>query len=384
MRDLFTLNPDVIFLNHGSFGATPRPVFEAYQRYQCELEWQPVDFVMNQLPERLSVARKALGDFLGTSAETVVYVPNATFGVNIVARSLALQPGDEVLTSNLEYGACDNAWQFMSQQRGFTVVRQPIRLPVASPDEIVEQLWQGVSAETRVIFLSHITSATALRLPIEAICQRAREAGILTVIDGAHAPGQIDLDLPTLGADFYVGNCHKWLMSPKGAAFLYARPEQQHRLEPLVVSWGWGDHAWGRGNSPFINHHQWLGTNDVAAYLAVPDAIQFRQDHDWDSVQARCHERVRISAEAISALTQLPPLSPWDARFVGQMVALPLPDIDPVWLKTRLIEDYSIEVPITEHQGQALIRVSVQGYNTPADLDALTAALSALLRDSAQ
>ena len=224
-RDEFLLDPDVVFLNHGSFGATPRPVFETYQDWQRRLEWQPVQFLGTDIAAYLAEARRALGRYLNVAADDLVYVPNATFGVNVVARSLRLEPGDEVLATDHEYGACENAWLFMGRERGFRYVRQPIPLPLSSAADVMEQFWAGVTPRTKVIFLSHITSPTAMRLPVEAICERARAAGILTVIDGAHAPGQIPLDLTTVGADFYAGNCHKWLCAPKGAGFLFARPE---------------------------------------------------------------------------------------------------------------------------------------------------------------
>ena len=230
----FLLDPTVTFLNHGSFGATPKPVFAAYQDWQRRLERQPVLFLGREIDGLLRQSRQALGEYLDAAADDLVYIPNATHGVNIVARSLALQPGDEILTTDHEYGACDYTWEFVCKKTGATYIHQPIPLPVQSEDEIIEQFWQGVTLRTKVIYLSHITSPTALRLPVEQICQRARQAGIWTLVDGAHAPGQIPLDLKAVGADFYTGNCHKWLLSPKGAAFLYARREAQPLIEPLI------------------------------------------------------------------------------------------------------------------------------------------------------
>ncbi|HUM71131.1 MAG TPA: aminotransferase class V-fold PLP-dependent enzyme, partial [Chloroflexota bacterium] len=209
LKDLFLLDPTVHFLNHGSFGATPSPVFAVYQEWQRRLEWQPVQFIAADLGDHLAAARQALGDYVNSQADDLVFVPNATFGVNVVARSLALGAGDEVLATDHEYGACDNIWRFLSQKQGFRYVNQPISLPTGTEEEIVAELWQGVTARTRVIFVSHITSATAVTFPIAAICARARAEGILTVVDGAHAPGQIPLDMAAIGADFYTGNCHK-------------------------------------------------------------------------------------------------------------------------------------------------------------------------------
>lgn len=376
----FLLDPNVIFLNHGSFGATPRPVFEAYQRYQRQLEWQPVDYIVHQLPDLLREARHTLGDFLGVCGDDLVYVPNATFALNIIARSLNLQPGDQLLTTDHEYGACTNAWQFMAQKRGFDIVKQAIPLPATAPDAIADQLWAGVTPRTRAIFISHIASPTALCFPAADICRRARAAGILTIVDGAHAPGQIPLDLQAIDADFYFGNAHKWLGSPRGAAFLYARPDTQPLLEPLVVGWGWGAERTVTFGSDFLDHHQWLGTNDLSAYLSVPDAIQFQSDHDWDTVRAHCHALLEQTVQRICALTGLTPLYPAGAGFYHQMAAIPLPTLtDTAVLKRQLLEDFRIEVPIVEWHGRGFIRVSVQGYNTRADIDALLHALRQLI-----
>ena len=202
LKAQFLLDPDIIFLNHGSFGATPRPVFEAYQEWQRRLEWQPVEFLVNELPGLLVDARQALGNYIHCGRDDVVYVPNATFAVNVVARSLDLGPGDEVLTTNHEYGACNNVWSFLSRKRGFSYRYRQINFPAESDETVVDQFVQGITPQTKVIFLSHLTSATALKLPVTEICQLAAERGIITVIDGAHAPGQIPLNLEEIGADF--------------------------------------------------------------------------------------------------------------------------------------------------------------------------------------
>jgi isopenicillin-N epimerase len=232
----YLLDPHIIFLNHGSFGATPREVMMAYQEWQLRLENQPVQFMTRELLPALQHARQILGEHLNADADDLVYIPNATYGLNIIARSLQLEPGDEILTTDHEYGACENVWNCIGQKNGSVFVKQSIPLPMASPAEIADHFWQGVTPRTRVIFISHITSPTALRLPVEIICKRARAAGILTIIDGAHAPGQISLDLTDINPDFYIGNCHKWLQSPKGAGFLYAQRAIQTLLEPLVIS----------------------------------------------------------------------------------------------------------------------------------------------------
>jgi isopenicillin-N epimerase len=307
-------------------------------------------------------------------------------GVNIVARSLDLGPGDEVLTSDHEYGACDNIWCFLSQKKGFSYRPQPIALPMTSPETIVEQFWSGVTPRTRVIYLSHITSATAQTLPVAAICARARQAGILTIVDGAHAPGQIPLDLAQIGADFYTGNCHKWLCSPKGAGFLYARPPAQSLVEPLVVGWGWGPERTFSFGSDFLDYLQWLGTNDLSAYLAVPAAIQFQADHDWPAVRQRCRQLLTQALERLQDLTGLPPayrqelcLEPGASSY-QQMGIAPLPLVgDVTALRLRLYQEYRIEVPCLQWRDRQFIRISIQAYNSQADVDRLLVALRQVL-----
>ena len=250
MREGFLLDPDVVQLNHGSFGACPVPVFEEYQRLQRELEAGPTDFFTRKVATwfwgdefrggRLAEAREALAAFVGAKAEDLVFVTNATSGLNAAIRSLELEDGDEIVTTAHEYGAIVRTWEFMRAS-----------LVVCEPEEIPER----IGPRTRAVCVSHITSPTALVLPVEEICAAAREAGVLSIVDGAHAPGQIPLDLEALGADVYAGNCHKWLCAPKGAGFLWARPEHQGWIQPLVVSWGYRETA-------FADRHTWAGTKD--------------------------------------------------------------------------------------------------------------------------
>lgn len=379
LRDLFMLRPDIVFLNHGSFGACPRPVFAAYQNWQRELERQPVEFLglTRRFPELMATARHELASYLGAQPDDLVYFPNATTALNVVARSLDLQAGDEVLSSNHEYGALDRTWRFICGKRRARYVRCAISVPVTSTAEVIDRIWSAVTDRTRVLFLSEVTSPTAITLPIAPLVERARESGILTVIDGAHVPGHLELDLGRLGADFYAGNCHKWLMAPKGAAFLHARREMQALLQPLVVSWGWESDD--PGPSRFVDEQQWQGTRDIAAYLSVPAALTFRREYDWPAVQASCCELVQQVRERIGRLTGLAHLTPAEGSWFRQMVTLPLPECDESELQTRLRTHYGIEIPTMRWQGQPCIRVSVQGYNTQADIDTLVDALTALL-----
>lgn len=378
MREHFMLDPQVVFLNHGSFGACPRPVFEVYQNWQQELERQPVAFLSRRADGLLDEARARLATYLNAPTDHVLFVNNATSGINLVARSLKLQPGDEILGTDHEYGALEMTWDFVCERTGAQYISQPIPLPLTTPEAFIETFWQGVTPRTKVIYLSHITSPTALIFPIEEICRRARAAGILTIIDGAHAPSQIPLDMEAIGADFYSGNCHKWLCAPKGSAFLYARPEHHAWLEPLVISWGWQDND-QFSQPPFIRQNQYQGTSDPAAYLSVPAAIDFQQAHDWNTVRARCHQLASQTRAEIAELTGLAPIAPDDPRWFGQMAASPLPALDHRILKQRLYDEFCIEVPINFWNERPHIRVSFQAYNTADDAQALLRALRTLL-----
>jgi isopenicillin-N epimerase len=370
LRGEFLLDPDVTFLNHGSFGAVPRAVFERYQEWQLELERQPVLFLARRLEGLLGEARTALGAFVGADGDDLVFVPNATAGVNVAAWPLGLGPGDEVLSTDLEYGALDLAWEHVCGDFGARYVRTPIRLPVASAEELVETIWAGVGPRTKVLFISHYTSETALTLPVAELCDRARERGIRTVIDGAHVPGHLPLDLAALDPDYYSGNCHKWLCAPKGAGFLYVRRELQRDVHPLMISWGY------EGDEPtFVARHEKQGTRDPSAYLTVPAAIEWQREHGWDLVRERCHELARRARNELG----LEALTPDSKDFFRQMVTLRLPKEGPADLKERLYDEHRIEIPIYERGGDLFIRPSFQGYNDESDLDRLKNALSELL-----
>jgi isopenicillin-N epimerase len=377
-RDMFLLRPEITFLNHGSFGACPRPVFQFYQDLQRELEGQPVEFLGRELAGRLATARTILGQYVGAHGDDLVFVPNATTGLNIVARSLDLQPGDEILSTDQEYGALDRTWRFLEKKKGLRYIRREIPLPLTDPQQVVEAVWNGRTANTKVLFLSHITSPTALIFPVQELVDLARAEGIITIIDGAHVPGQMDLNLDQLGADFYSGNCHKWLMAPKGAAFLHARRAMQHLVEPLVVSWGY--ESLEPGPSPFIDQQEWTGTRDPSAWLTVPRAIAFQQENSWDAERTRCHAMILEAHARITALTGQQPICPASDTWFRQMAALPLPPgTDINRLKTELYTQFQVEIPVLECGPRCYIRPSAQGYNQPQDYDRLLEGLEALL-----
>lgn len=376
-KQCFLLEPGVHFLNHGSFGACPRPVFDEYQRIQLELERQPVRFLDREFGNRMAEARVKLADYLGADADDLVYVTNVTTGLNIVARSLNLQPGDQVLSTDHEYGALDRTWRYMCGQVGACYIRARITIPIVSADDIVEQIWSRVTQRTRVLFLSHITSPTAVILPIEPLIAKARDAGILTIIDGAHAPGQIPLDLDALGADIYAGNCHKWMLAPKGAGFLHVRRQVQELIKPLIVSWGWESDQ--PSSSQFVDHHQCQGTRDISAFLTVPAAIRFMEDHDWESVSRRCRHLLREFVPQMLATTGSPALTPNSSDWLGQMSAFSIPTDQGETLQKRLYHEHNIEVPIMRWNNHTLLRISVNAYNMPSDLELLVDAIRDML-----
>ncbi len=378
LKALFLLDPDVTFLNHGSYGACPRPVFADYQDWQLRLECQPVAFLdPRHLARRFAEVRVRLGACLGAAPDDLVPVVNATAGLNAVARSLPLSPGDEIVTTDHEYGALDKTWAYVAARRGALIRRVAVPVPLTSAADFTARLMAAVTDRTRVLFLSHVTSATALVFPLADLIARARARGIWTVIDGAHAPGQIALNLNALGADFYAGNCHKWLMAPKGAAFLHARPEVQPLLTPALISHGWTAAAAATGpfgGTAFQDAFQFQGTRDPAAFLTVPAALSFRAAQGWDQVAARCALLAEETAARILRLTG-GALFGAAAFRAPQMIAVPLPSCDPAALHDRLLADHGIEVPVCRWHDQVCLRFSVQGYNSAADMDRLLAAV---------
>lgn len=392
MKDQYLLDPDTVFLNHGSFGACPRDVFDAFQRRQREMESNPVLFLGRRSAELLRASREALAAYVGARADDLVYVPNATTGVNIALNSWPLEPGDEVLTTDLEYGACVAAAQRRCAGAGATLRTVRVPLPL-EPARFADTMLEAIGPRTRLILVSHVTSVTALVLPLQALVAGARARGVATLIDGAHAPAQVPLELDTLRADVYTGNCHKWLSAPKSSAFLHARPEHHARLHAPVTSWGYvaealkpGGVSGGHtgfdaylGRTTLERRMQWQGTRDIAAALTVPDAIAWQAARDWPAQQARCRAMALALMHRQCARWGLAPIAP-DESF-AQMVPVPVPVAAgrAAELRERLYADHRIEVPVTVHEQQVFVRVSVQAYNDETDLAALEQALERLV-----
>lgn len=380
----FVLRNDVVFLTHGTYGACPLPVLDAWRWEQLELEREPVDRLFRSRVARLDAVRIQVEEALGAAPGTIVFVPNATHGLNVVARSLALEPGDEILMTDHEYPAATKMWEYLALHAGATVREAEIPLPLVEEAQFTSALEERMTDRTRVLFLSHITSATALRFPIERIIAIARERGIVTVVDGAHAPGQIPLALEELGADFTVGNLHKWMLTPKGTAFLHARGEAQELLEPLIVGHGWTPSyrelgaIGGLGNSRYVDEIEMRGTEDPAPFLAIPAALRFRAEHDWDAVVDRCASLVDDAAARISEMTGLPLLGAREFR-APQMASIPLPECDVIAVQEALRSDWLVEAPVRQWKDRRLLRVSVQGYNSVHDIDRLVEVLPKVL-----
>lgn len=379
MQDLasqFLLRKDITFLNFGSFGACPRPVFERYQQYQLELEQEPVEFIVTNGPKYLEQSRMALGKFVNCHQDDLVYVTNPSYAVNIIAKSLALQPGDEILTTNIEYGACDKTWEYYCNKTGAVYKKQPIRFPIESKEDFIKQFFRGLTANTKLVFISHLTSSTGLRLPVEEICAIAKQKGLMTFVDGAHGPGQVQVNLQTMQADIYTGACHKWMLTPKGSSFLYVKKELQHLFDPLVVSWGYN--AMFPSSSKFLDYHQMQGTRDFSAFLTIPDAIQFMQQNNWQEVAADCRQLTQQNANTICTLLNATALAPITDDFIAQLYSTEIKTKEPEKLKSVLFNEYAIEIPVMPHGDKVYLRYSINAFNKQQDLDNLFDALKSI------
>jgi len=373
MKDLYLLDPDITFLNHGSFGACPKPVFDAYQNWQRKLENQPVQFMAIDVYEHLALARNKLGAFICCGGDDLFFIPNATTAVNTIIRSLDLGPGDEVLSTNHEYGSLIRAWEWVAKEKGFHFIQHEFPLPLKTHEDFIEDFWESVTANTRIIFLSHITSSTGLIFPAEEICSRARKDGILTIIDGAHVPGQLALDITAMDPDVYTGACHKWLSAPKGSTFLYVKNDLQSLIKPLIISWGEaGDDP---GPSQFLKDNQYQGTRDPSAFLAVPAAIDFQKEHNWNTVKKSCRELNRRTRDRAYKIIHTDPICPNTEEWLGQMASVEVDVNNEQALKDTLLETYKIEIPVFTWQEKTLLRFSFNAYNDEHDADVLIGAL---------
>ena len=378
MKSQFLLDSSITFLNHGSFGACPKPVFNAYQDFQLELESDPVLFIQKKLPVYLKQAKTPLATFIGCEKEDFFFTPNPTFAVNTIMRSLQLQAGDEILSTNHEYGAMDRTWNFYCKNTGVKYIRQPITLPIISKEQILEEFWKGYTPNTKVVFLNQISSATALIFPVKEICDRAKELGLITIIDGAHVPGHIDLNISQLNPDFYTGTLHKWMLAPKGSSFLYVKKEYQNTIDPLIVSWGYESVM--PSDSQFLDYHEYQGTNNHSAYLCTPQVIDFLSKNNWSAQSKACKKIVLDNYQRFCNLLNTQPICPITEEFLGQMASIPVKTTQPLALKELLYNTYKIQIPVMPLNNAVYIRYSINAYNTQEDLDVLFNALEDIIR----
>lgn len=373
----FLLNPDYRHLNHGSFGACPRPIFEDYQHWQLALEQDPVDFFVNRGNEQLQRSKAALAHYINCDPDDIVMTMNPSYAINIVAKSLEMQPGDEILSTNQEYGAMDRTWNYYCRKAGAKYVQQDIPLPLESKEQFLDAFWKGYSEKTKAIFISQITSMTATIFPVKEICERAKELGLLTIVDGAHVPGHIPLDLNEIKADIYTGACHKWMLTPKGSSFLYIKEEFQNDFDPLLISWGY--EAEVPGKSKFLDYHQLQGTRDYSAFLTIPAAIEFMEERDWWIVSAHAKQQIRDNYQELCDLFGTDPICPVNKEFLGQMCSVPVPIDDPMQLKNILFNQYKIEIPVFKLRDQVYLRLSTQAYVGQNDIDYLKESLKTII-----
>jgi len=381
----WTLDPRIDFLNHGSFGACPKPVLEAQTELRARMERQPLQFLARDLEGLLDEARGDLARFIGADPDDLAFVPNATSGVNTVIRSLELEPGDELLTTDHAYNACRNAlrWQ---ERRGAKVVVAAVPWPIAGPSQVVDAVLGAVTARTRLALLDHVTSPTGIIFPVEEIVGRLQERGIDSLIDGAHAPGMVPLDVRGIGAAYFTGNCHKWLCAPKGAAFLYVRRDRQQRIRPLTISHG--ANAARTERSRFRLEFDWTGTDDPTPFLCIPHALRFLGSlfpGGWPDLIERNHALAvrgrKLLCEALRVEAPAP------EEMLGSLASVPLPDAKgemPLargvfWhpLQRALLERHDLEVPVMPFPAlpRQLIRISAQAYNSEDQFARLAAAL---------
>ncbi|MEZ4922308.1 MAG: aminotransferase class V-fold PLP-dependent enzyme [Crocinitomicaceae bacterium] len=374
IKDQFLLRPDITFLNHGSFGACPKPVFEEYQNFQRLLEAEPIQFITKTGPEFLDTSKLALANYLNCDKNDLVYVTNPTTSLNIVISNLDLQPGDEILSTDHEYGALDRTWNFYCKKTGAKYVRQHIPIPLKSHDQFIEEFWKGYSPKTKVVFISHLTSSTSLIFPVKEICEKAKELGLITIVDGAHVPNHIPLDLSDIKADAYTGACHKWLLAPKGSTFLYVNKDLQRSMDPLIVSWGY--EAEFPSDSQFQDYHQYQGTRDFSAFLTTPACLTFLQENNWEERKGLCRSQLQDYYPIVAKELDTNPICPLNDQYLGQICSIPIKVKNPIELKQLLYDKYKIEIPVFANpDGRRFLRISFQAYNGVEEIEILINAL---------
>ena len=374
-KEKFLLEEGITYLNHGSFGACPKIVFQDYQNWQARLEKQPVQFFTKEVYQALKNSRKSLAEFLGCNQDELLFFQNPTTAVSNIIYNLDLEPNDEVLMTDHEYGALVRAWNAWGKKQDIHIKYAEINLPLESKDHFFEDFCKKITSKTKVIFLSHITSPTGLVFPIQDIIDFAKQRKILTIVDGAHAPGHIDLDIHKLECDFYTGALHKWMCGPKGTSFLFVKKEHQKWMKPVIYSWGkYGDDP---ENSEFLQDFQWQGTRDMSAFLTIPKIIEFFKT-DLEHFQKHSRKLILNSRNQFQHILKTDPITVGDI-FLGQMISFFLPKNIDTNLKSILWKEHKIEIPIFEWKKRKLIRLSAYAYNDQKDINSLMNALQAII-----
>lgn len=384
-RAAMHLDPEVANLNTGSFGPSPRAVFARATELRQRLAEEPMDFLVRRLPPLLWHARERLAAFLGADARRLVFTANVTASINLVAASLPLTAPGEVLLTDHEYGAMHWCWDRAARRQGLALRTFALPTRTEDPAAIVAAACAAMTPRTRLLFFSHVLSPTGLVLPAKELCREARRRGVVTVVDGAHAPAFIPLDLAELPCDFYGGNCHKWLLGPIGSGFLHLGAGGEDRLQPLQVSWGWytaGQQLDERdefGSTPRLRRLEHEGTRDVCPWLAVPEAIDFQAALGYDAIRGRMRELVRHARRRLTGLGGLAPATPESEALSGAMMAFELPAGLDAWRLREGLWARRVEAPIIERPERMLIRVSAHFYNTEAEIDRLADALPGVM-----
>jgi len=374
-KDWFMIDSESVYLTHGTFGACLKVAFDSKIEWQQKIESDPFDFLNNHTINNLEHSRKVLGNYLTCDYDDIVYFPNPSTALNAVIKSLKLKKGDEVLTSNHEYGSLDRTWQYYAHSKGYNYKQINIDIPYNDKNIFLDSFLKSITKKTKIIYLSHITSSTGLVFPVKEICEIARKNNIISIIDGAHAPGQIEVNISDINPDIYVGACHKWMCSPKGASFLYANKNIQNSIEPLVISWGWKSDT--PGKSKFLDYHQYQGTNDISAYLTIPEIVNFFDINQWDKIQNKCHNVVLDFLK--DNINKIEPCST-NSDHLAQMLSFKInknsqliknvfdSPIGIIEAQNKIFDYNKIHIPIIIWNQEIFTRLSIQAYNTPQDL----------------
>ena len=371
LKSLFMLDPKITYLNHGSFGACPTPIFNELIKWQKKLELEPTKHLAFDVYEHLEQSRISLSNYIDCNKDDIIFSPNPSTALNTVIKSLDLKKNDEILTTNHEYGALDKTWKFICKKTGAKYIQTDIPLPFLSEEDFIERLEAKITSKTKIIFASHITSSTAIIFPAKKISALAKKYNLFCIIDGAHAPAFIDLSIKKINCDVYVGACHKWMCSPKGVSFLYVKKNHQNKIDPLVISWGYDSDF--PSKSKFLDYHQWQGTKDMSAYLTIPYTIKFLKENNWNKIREKCYKINIWARNEINNLLDKENIC--DDKFLGQMSSIYMDIEANPKNNIEFYKKYNIQVPFILWNNKSFFRISIQVYNTKEDIHKLLYAL---------